>query len=102
MMVYVMVGAQGFLGYGLASVFGTVPAELFGGKRYGMIFGTLGAFAGIGAALGPWITGWLFDLRGNYDLAFNVAVGMCLVSIAAMWLASPRKVRLVAGRVPGH
>ena len=53
----------------------------------------LGAFAGMGAALGPWATGWLFDLRGNYDLAFNVAVGMCLVSIAAMWLASPRKVR---------
>ena len=39
--VYLMVGAQGFMGYGLASVFGTVPAELFGGKRYGVIFGTL-------------------------------------------------------------
>ena len=59
-----------------------------------------GAFAGMGAALGPWATGWLFDLRNNYDMAFNVAMGMCLISIAAMWLASPRKVRLVAGRVP--
>ena len=56
----------------------------------------------MGAALGPWATGWLFDLRGNYDLAFNVAMGMCLVSIVAMWLASPRKVRVVAGRLPEH
>ena len=97
--IYLMICAQGLLGYGLASVFGSVPAELFGGKRYGVIFGTLGAFAGIGAALGPWATGWFFDLQGNYDLAFNVAVVMCIISIAGMWLASPRKVRLVAGRV---
>ena len=30
-MVYVMVGAQGFLGYGLL-LFWAVPAELYGGK----------------------------------------------------------------------
>ena len=101
-MVYLMICAQGFLGYGLASVFGAVPAELFGGKRYGVIFGTLGAFAGMGAALGPWATGWLFDRRGNYDLAFSVAVIMCIISIVGMWLAGPRKVRRVSGQVSKH
>ena len=31
-LIYLMVGLQGFIGYGLASVFGSVPADLFSGK----------------------------------------------------------------------
>ena len=86
-------------GYGLAPVFASVPAELFAGKSYGVIFGLLGASGGVGAALGPWITGWLFDRMGSYDVAFFVAIVICVISIVTMWLAGPRKVRLVAGRV---
>ncbi|NQV55617.1 MAG: MFS transporter [Rhodospirillales bacterium] len=98
-LMYAMVGAQGFLGYGLASVFGAVPAELFAGKRYGIIFGVIGAASGAGAALGPWATGFFFDIWNGYIEAFLVAMGMCVISIAAMWIAGPRKVRLVAGRI---
>ncbi len=99
LLMYVMVGCQGFLGYGLASVYGTIPAELFGGKRYGVIFGVLGAASGLGAALGPFATGIMHDFLGIYDQAFWLAFGICGFSILAMWLAGPRKVRLVAGRV---
>ena len=99
LLMYVMVCVQGFLGYGLASVFASVPAELFAGRRYGVIVGLLGAFGGAGAALGPWATGWLFDQMGNYEVAFLIAIVMCVISIVTMWLAGPRKVRLVAGRV---
>ena len=95
-----MVGSQGFLGYGLASVFGSVPAELYGGKHYGVIFGVLGAGAGTGAAIGPWATGLFHDIWGQYDQAFMIAMAVCLFSVVTMWLASPRKVRLVAGRAP--
>ncbi len=97
-LMYVMVGFQGFLGYGLASVFGSIPAEIFSGKRYGAIFGVLGALSSMGAALGPWATGVFFDIWGNYDNAFIFAIGFCVVSIVAMWIAGPRKVILVAGR----
>ncbi|MDE0538804.1 MAG: hypothetical protein OXH94_08775 [Rhodospirillales bacterium] len=41
----------------------------------------------------------LHDLQGNYDQSFVLAMLICALSILAMWLASPRKVRLVAGRV---
>ena len=34
-LMYAMVFVQGFLGYGMSTVFGAVPAELFAGKRYG-------------------------------------------------------------------
>ncbi|MDA0240261.1 MAG: MFS transporter, partial [Proteobacteria bacterium] len=98
-LMYVMVGSQGFIGYGLASVFGAVPSELFAGKRYGAIFGILGGAAGLGAAFGPFATGLLHDIVGNYVQAFVVAIAVCGLSIIAMWLAGPRKVRLVPGRL---
>ena len=39
-LVYVMVFAQGALGYGLTSVMGAIVVEIFQGKQYGSIFGT--------------------------------------------------------------
>jgi MFS family permease len=99
-LLYLMVAAQGALGYGLASVFGAIPAELFHGRRFGTIFGTLTLFANAGAGLGPWVTGLLYDLTGGYAAAFALALALSLVSVAAVWGAAPRKVRAVAGRRP--
>jgi len=36
---------------------------------------------------------------GNYDAAFWIGLAMSLVSAVAIFIAGPRKVRLVAGRV---
>jgi sugar phosphate permease len=98
-LLYLMVGAQGLLGYGLATVYGAIPAELFQGERFGTIFGTLSSASILGAASGPWVAGLVFDRVGSYAPAFWLAIALCLVSIACIWLAAPRKVRLVAGRV---
>jgi len=97
--LYVMIAAQGFLGYGLTAVYGTIPAEIFEGRHYGTIFGTLSMASGVGAALGPWVTGVLHDLTGNYESAFWVAMSCSVLSAAAIWLAAPRRVRVVAGRL---
>ena len=93
-----MVLAQGGLGYGLTSIFGAVVAEIYQGKHYGSIFGTLMLAAIIGGALGPWATGALFDAQKSYALAFWICVGLSLLSAAAVWRAAPRKVRVVAGQ----
>jgi MFS family permease len=98
-LLYLMVAAQGMLGYGLASVFGAIPAEIFQGRHYGTIFGTLSLASIIGGALGPWVAGALHDRTGSYALAFTIAIGASAVSAVAIWLAAPRKVRAVAGRV---
>ena len=56
-LVYVMVLAQGALGYGLTSIMGAVVVEIFQGKHYGSIFGTIMLAALAGGAAGPWVTG---------------------------------------------
>jgi len=98
-LLYLMIAAQGVLGYGLTSVMGAVVLEIFQGKQYGSIFGTLMLASLAGGALGPWLTGALHDATGNYLLAFWIAVLASLVSAASIWFAAPGKVRAVAGRV---
>jgi MFS family permease len=99
-MLYAMVAAQGLVGYGLASVFGAIPAEIFQGRHFGTIFGTLNLGGNAGAACGPWLAGAVYDRTGSYTAAFYIAIVATLVSITAIWLASPRRVRAVAGRIP--
>ena len=79
-LLYLMVAAQGVLGYGLASVFGAIPAELFQGKHYGTIFGTLSLASIVGGAIGPWVAGALHDRTGSYVLAFWIAIAVSAVS----------------------
>ncbi|HEV2055213.1 MAG TPA: MFS transporter [Methylomirabilota bacterium] len=98
-LLWLMVVSQGALGYGLTSVVGAIPAEIFQGRHYGGIFGTLMLSAIAGGAAGPWVTGALYDATGSYTPAFWIAIGCSVVSAVAIWLAAPRKVRAVAGRV---
>jgi len=99
-LLYLMVASQGMLGYGLTSVVGAIPAEIFQGRHYGTIFGTLMLASIVGGAAGPWVTGALYDATGSYTLAFSLAIGSSVLSAGAIWLAAPREVRAVAGRVP--
>jgi MFS family permease len=99
-LLIVMVLAQGTLGYSLTSVMGAIPAEIFEGRHYGSIFGTVMLAAITGGAAGPWLAGLLHDLTGAYAAAFWISAGCSLISAGAIWFASPRKVRAVAGRAP--
>jgi len=97
-LLYLMVVAQGFLGYALTSVMGPIVAEIFDGPHYGSIFGTITVALIGGGAAGPWMAGVIHDITGSYRLAFVVAIACCIVSAAAIWRAAPRKVRPVPGR----
>jgi MFS family permease len=98
-LVYLMVFTQGALGYGLTSVMGPVVLEIFQGKHYGSIFGSIMLAALAGGAAGPWATGVLHDFTGSYTIAFAVGIAVSLLSAIAIWQASPGKVRAVAGKM---
>jgi len=98
-LLYVMIAAQGALGYGVTSVFAAIVAEIFQGKHYGSIFGTLMLAAISGGAAGPWLTGVLYDALGGYMLAFWIGLTLSGLSAVAIWRAAPRKVRAVAGQM---
>jgi MFS family permease len=97
-LLYLMVLSQGFLGYALTSVMGPIVAEIFEGPHYGSVFGTISIALVSGGAAGPWIAGIIHDMTGSYRLAFLLAIACCIISAAAIWLAAPRKVRVVPGQ----
>jgi MFS family permease len=78
---------------------GAVVLEIFQGKHYGTIFGTMMIAALAGGAAGPWVTGFLHDVSGSYAIAFAIGIGMSGLSAVAIWMASPRKIRAVAGQL---
>lgn len=98
-LLYTMVLAQGVLGYGLTSVMGAIPLEIFEGRHFGAIYGTVMLAGLAGGAFAPWITGVIHDVSGSYSMAWWVGLAVCAISAFAIWQASPRKVRVVAGRL---
>jgi MFS family permease len=96
-LLWFMVVAQGMLGYSLTSVLGAIPAEIFAGRHYGTVFGTVMLTAIVGGAAGPWAAGALYDVTGSYTPAFSIAMAGSALSALAIWLAAPRKVRAVTG-----
>ena len=77
-LVYLMIVTQGALGYGLTSVMGAMVLEIFQGRQYGSIFGTIMLAALAGGAAGPWATGLLYDLSGSYTSAFAIGIAVSI------------------------
>jgi len=70
--------------------------DIFQGPRVGAIVGAVWFAFAVGGTIGPWLGGWLFELSGDYFVAFFVATVLFAVAGTAIWLAAPRKVRRVS------
>jgi MFS family permease len=99
-LLWIMVLSQGLLGYAVAAVMGPIVAEIFEGPRFGSIFSLLMVALIGGGAVGPLVTGVLHDLTGTYTAAFALGIAFSAICAVGVRIAAPRKVRVVAGRVP--
>ena len=97
-LLMLMVLVQGAIGYGITSVFGAIPADVFESPHYGPIFGTISLLAIVGGALGPWVTGVIHDAADSYLPAFGLGAGVAALAALAIWRAAPAAVRAVPGR----
>ena len=80
------------LGFGARGpIITAIAAQLFPGRRFGVIYGILSVGNGIGGGIAPWFGGVVHDLTGSYRVAFLIAVGFCAVGAACFWLARPRR-----------
>ena len=85
------------LGLGTAApVLFTTVADLFQGKHFGSIMGTVVLGFSLGGAIAPWLAGFLHDKTGSYFTTFLILLGSLIASMVLMWLIAPRKVRPVS------
>jgi MFS family permease len=60
-------------------------ADLFPGRQLGTILGFITIGSGLGAALGSWGAGWIFDVSGSYRVAFALSIASYVCGIVAFW-----------------
>ncbi|UCE87565.1 MAG: MFS transporter [Deltaproteobacteria bacterium] len=82
-------------GMGLGGAAVLVPllvGECFGLEAFGRILGLIMISATLGAAVGPVLTGRIFDVTGSYQSAFFVHIGcFCAAALVIASLRTPRR-----------
>ncbi len=80
-MLFLIAGLFGFAFGGIAVSHSPLVAELFGLRSHGVIFGVFGMSVGWGGAMGPLLTGYLFDVTNSYQMAFLLCAVISLAGI---------------------
>jgi len=76
---------------GYAPLIPAIIGDIFGVSSMGTILGLLTLGAGTGAAVGPVLAGYIFDIQGSYSLAFWLAAALSVsAAFAASLLKPPR------------
>jgi len=96
-MFYLFAVAFGFALGGMGTSESPLVARLFGLSSHGLILAFIGLGFTSGAAIGPVVTGYIFDLNGSYQVAFLVCA---VLSVAGLILAAMlRPTRRLGGRI---
>jgi MFS family permease len=69
-MLFLIAGLFGFAFGGIAVSHSPLVAELCGVRSHGVILGVFGMSVGWGGAMGPLLTGYLFDVTNSYQMGF--------------------------------
>ncbi len=84
----------GFAQGGIGTSQSPISASLFGLKAHGLIFGCIGFGYTLGAAAGPFLTGYLFDITQSYHLAFIICAGTSFMALIFTFFLRPVKNKL--------
>jgi MFS family permease len=88
-MLYLFVVVAGFASGGMSASESPITARLFGIGSHGLIYGVVHVGFTIGAAAGPFITGYIFDLTGEYKLAFLTCAAFGIIGLILAIILRP-------------
>ena len=64
-------------------------AKLFGLKALGLIYGIMNLAFSIGAATGPLLAGYIFDITGSYTIDFLICGALSITAVIVSSLLRP-------------
>ena len=79
--LYLFAGVFGFAQGGMGAIGSPLLADLFGLTSHGLIFGVVNIGHTTGAALGPLVSGHIFDITGSYQIAFLLCAALSMVGM---------------------
>jgi MFS family permease len=89
--LYLFGAAFGLATGGMGTAQPPLVADLFGLRSHGLILAITGCGFTMGAAAGPFVAGYLFDLAGNYREAFLVCTALSIIGLILTFLLTPVK-----------
>ena len=82
-------GVFGFAFGGPGPIASPLAAELFGLKSHGLIYGVASLGFRLGASIGPFLAGYIFDTTSNYQIAFLVAAAVGIIGLILTTVLKP-------------
>ena len=80
--LFVFGACFGFFYGGHAPQLPALIGEILSFKNMGAILGIVSLFWGLGSAIGPFVTGYIFDVTGSYNIGFMISSVLIFVASA--------------------
>ena len=90
--VLIFAALMGFLWLGTVPLTSGLVAQIFGARYLGALFGIVFFSHQIGSFIGVWLGGYLFDLTGNYNVVWMIAVALGVLAAIIHWPISDRPI----------
>jgi MFS family permease len=84
----------GFAHGGFYAIMSPVVAEFFGTRAHGTIFGIVIFVGSVGGAVGPMLTGRIFDNLSSYQVAFLILLALAVMGLVMTLFSGPFKKKL--------
>ena len=101
LLVYAFVFFFGLMQGARGPIIVAMVATLFPGG-VGAVYGTLSVAQGVGAALGSWISGVLYEHTGSYIASFVLAIGGALIGLATFWVVRSLREETIPSPAPSE
>jgi MFS family permease len=90
--VYLFAIALGLVWLGTVPLTSGIVAQIFGVQYLSMLFGIVYLGHQIGAFLGGWLGGYVFDASGSYRALWLIAIALSALAAVANWLADDEEI----------
>jgi MFS family permease len=94
--VLLFAASLGFLWLGTVPLTSSLVGYMFGSTHISMLWGIVFFSHQLGSFLGGWGAGRLYDIKGNYDLMWWIAVGLGVFAAVINWRIRERPVPRLA------
>jgi len=90
-MLYLCAAILGFADGGIGASQSPLVAKYFGLRSHGKVFGLIAIGFTTGSAIGPFVTGYIYDITGSYQMAFLLCAALSFISLVLILLLRPLK-----------
>jgi MFS family permease len=94
--VLLFAATLGFLWLGTVPLTSGLVGYIFGPTHMSMLWGIVFFSHQLGSFLGGWLPGLLYDIQGNYDLMWQLSVGLGVAAAVIHWRIPERPVSRLA------